>query len=186
MQKPSILAISGSTNSDSSSWQLLRFINQKYTDLFHLDFYEGLSDLPHFNPVQSDTNVPAKVEKLREQIAKADGVLFCTPEYVFSLPGSLKNLIEWNVSTTLFSEKPVAIIVAAASGKKALESLELILTTIEAVLPDQSKLLIQGVKGKVKNEEIDHAPTLEGIDRLMDSFIKSIRQPVKKPTKYEG
>ncbi|MEP4534700.1 MAG: NADPH-dependent FMN reductase [Cyclobacteriaceae bacterium] len=185
MQKPNILAISGSANSGSSSWQLLKFIGEKYEDSVHLDFYEGLAGLPHFNPVQSDTDVPAEVKKLREQIAKADGILFCTPEYVFSLPGSLKNLIEWNVSTTLFSAKPVAIIVAAASGEKAFESLALILTTIEALLPDESKLLVQGVKGKIKNYEVHHTPTLEKIDELMTSFIQSMRQTVKKPTKYE-
>lgn len=186
MHKPRILAISGSINSGSSSWQLLRFINQKYKDLIQLDFYESLADLPHFNPVQSDINVPAEVEKLRAQIAKADGVLFCTPEYVFSLPGSLKNLIEWNVSTTLFSAKPVAIIVAAASGEKAFEALALILTTIEALLPDESKLLVQGVKGKVKDNEVHHTLTLEKIDRLMASFMKSMQETVKKPTKYSG
>jgi NAD(P)H-dependent FMN reductase len=55
----------------------------------------------------------------RKKIEDADGVLICTPEYVYSLPGSLKNAVEWMVSTTLFTDKPAALITAASSGTES-------------------------------------------------------------------
>ncbi len=105
-----------------------------------------------------------------------DGVLFCTPEYVFSLPGSLKNAIEWTVSTTIFSQKPTALIVAAASGEKALESLRLIMTTLEAQVRDETTMLIRGVRGKIgKSGEISDPDLVAKMDQLMESFLESIR-----------
>ncbi len=59
-------------------------------------------------------NPPEAVLAFRKQIAAADGVLICTPEYVFTLPGSLKNALEWCVSTTIFSQKPTGLITASA------------------------------------------------------------------------
>ncbi|MEQ8473048.1 MAG: NAD(P)H-dependent oxidoreductase [Marinoscillum sp.] len=181
--KPLILGICGSTSKNSSSWKLLEFILAEYQDWFDLRLYEGLSSLPHFNPEFTTDNVPAEVVKLREQIGQADGILFCTPEYVFSLPGSLKNLIEWNVSTTLFSAKPVAMIVAAASGAKAFESLDLILTTIESTLPDSSKLLIQGAKGKIRDKAVSDLIATD-IMKTLQSLMDTISVRKKTPTKY--
>ena len=132
----------------------------------------------------SDEDLPKEVIEFRNNIAAADGVIFCTPEYVFSIPGSLKNAIEWCVSTTVFSHKPVATIIAAASGEKAYESLSLIMTTIEAVLPEESKLLIQGAKGKVNvNSEITDSTTLEQLENVIQSLISTIKNEDKRPTK---
>lgn len=184
MQQPSIkiLAISGSTKSSSTSLTLLNFIKNRFESEIDITIYNEIDQLPHFNP--DIKKVPQNVLNFRDLIKQADGILFCTPEYVFSLPGSLKNAIEWQVSTTLFSEKPMALIVAAASGEKAFESLSLILTTLEAVLPDTSKLLIQGAKGKID----DKGPTVDGIvdqlGELMASFVSVIKAGESTPTKY--
>ena len=66
----------------------------------------------------------------RKSIEEADAVLICTPEYVFSLPGILKNALEWTVSTTVFSDKPTALLTASSSGEKAHESLLLVMKTL--------------------------------------------------------
>lgn len=182
--KKKILGISGSTKSTSTSLSVLKYIADKYGQKIELNIYNKLSALPHFNP-ELEESLPDPVIELRSLIEKADGILFCTPEYVFSLPGSLKNLIEWNVSTVLFSSKPVAIIVAAASGKKAFESLDLILTTIESILPNESKLLLQGAKGKIgKNGEIVDSVTTEKINNVIVSLLETIETRERKPTKY--
>jgi len=153
-----------------------------------VDIFDGIDKLPHFNPdVDKGEAAPAVVRGLRDQIRAADGVLICTPEYVFSLPGSLKNALEWTVSTTVFSNKPVALIVAAASGEKALESLELIMTTIEARLASGSKLLIKGAKGKIgANGEIRDQATAEQIKAVVAALLISMETENQRPTKYSG
>ena len=150
-----ILGISGSTKKESSSDRLLRILSEKYKDIIELEIFNRIEELPHFNPELSD-NPPNEVRHFRSLIEEAEGIIICTPEYVFSLPGSLKNAIEWIVSTTLFSSKPVALIVAAASGDKAFESLSLIMETIESRVYEDSRLLIKGIKGKLgKSGELD-------------------------------
>lgn len=150
-------------------------IAEKYKNSLEVELFEGIDTLPHFNPDLDNEHLPKTVESFREKIAKAEGIIICTPEYVFSLPGSLKNALEWNVSTTLFSKKPMALIVAAASGEKAMESLNLIMTTLEANIAEKSKLLIRGAKGKVDAQgNIMDVTTVDQIDQLVKSFESSL------------
>jgi len=170
-----LLAISGSTRANSSNGAILKAFANLCPAHVEVQFYAGIDQLPHFNPDLDKAPFPAAVVEFREQIQAADGIIICTPEYVFSLPGSLKNSLEWNVSTTLFSGKPMAFIVASASGKKAFESLDLVLTTIEAKMADSSKLLIQGAKGKVDADgNITDPKTFQEIEALVESLITSI------------
>lgn len=150
MMKPVILAISGSTRSGSSNNAILQLIQNRFKDLAEVVLYQQIDTLPHFNPDLDQAPFSAKVSELRALIEQADGILICTPEYVFSLPGSLKNALEWLVSTTLLSFKPAAFIVASGSGEKAFESLDLVLKTLlQEDIPEDAKLLIQGSRGKV-------------------------------------
>lgn len=175
IRKKKILGISGSTKPNSTNFLILNHLQELFYDTLELHIFNGIDKLPHFNPELDEKSLPVEVKEFRELIEKSDGVLFCTPEYVFSLPGSLKNAIEWSVSTTVFSNKPVAMIVAAASGEKAYESLSLILTTIEAILPDRSKLLIQGAKGKIDKEGIKDATVKKRIQEVITSLMESIK-----------
>ena len=185
MPRKLILAIPGSTKSSSTSLSILKFLKEKHQHEIDLEIYDHLDQLPHFNP-DLEKELPSQVLDVRQQIERADGLLFCTPEYVFSLPGSLKNLLEWNVSTILFTSKPVAMIVAAASGEKAFASLDLILTTIESTLPETSKLLIRGAKGKIeKNGKITEAALIAKLEKLIQSLIRSIDDTNRNPSKYE-
>jgi NAD(P)H-dependent FMN reductase len=79
--------------------------------------YEGLSDLPAFNPDGDGERPHAAVADLRQQLAASDAVLFCTPEYAGTLPGSLKNLLDWTVGSGELYGKPVAWINVANSGR---------------------------------------------------------------------
>lgn len=186
MTKKNIFAILGSIGKNSTNKKIIKHIAEAYRDRLEVEFFDGIENLPHFNPELSQENTPDTVIGFRNKINDADGVLFCTPEYVFSLPGSLKNAIEWTVSTTVFSNKPAAFIVASASGEKAFESLNLILTTIEARIAKQSKLLIKGAKGKLdENGIIQDEATCEQINSLVESFIQSINEENPIPTKYK-
>jgi NAD(P)H-dependent FMN reductase len=65
-----------------------------------------LGELPHFNPDVERGELPAAVRELRGALAAADAVLFSTPEYAGTLPGSFKNLLDWTVGEGLY-DKPV-------------------------------------------------------------------------------
>jgi chromate reductase len=109
---------------------------------------------------------------------EADGILICTPEYVFSLPGSLKNAIEWMVSTTILTDKPAALITASSSGQKAHESLNLVMRTVGVKLGEKSSLLIQAPKTKITEDgTITDETTLLSIKELMNDFLALISQP---------
>ena len=146
-----VLAICGSTRRNSTNLQIIKAIEILAAGLMEFEIYNELAGLPHFNPDIDIEKAPPIVEAFREKIARADGVLICTPEYVFSLPGSLKNAIEWTISTTILSNKPVAIITASGLGEKAHESLQLIMKTVEASMTSQTQLLIQGARAKLNS-----------------------------------
>ncbi|MFH7014765.1 NADPH-dependent FMN reductase [Flavobacterium sp. FlaQc-47] len=151
-KKTKILAITGSTRKNSSNYKILNFISENIKSEFEVIIFEDLADIPHFNPDLDTDNPPEMVEFFRNKIMEADGVIICTPEYVFSLPGSLKNALEWCVSTTIFSDKTVGLITASASGEMAHEQLLLIMKTIGAKFDENKQLLIQGIRGKINEE----------------------------------
>jgi chromate reductase len=166
-----VFAICGSTRSNSSNLQLLNAIKELYINELDIEIYNSLFEMPHFNPDLQDDAIPSIIHHFRNSIKTADGVLICTPEYVFSLPGVLKNAIEWTIATTVFSEKPVALITASGLGQKAHESLLLIMKTIYASYTEDTQLLISGARTKVSESRITDDETLSHIQTLMNSFI---------------
>jgi NAD(P)H-dependent FMN reductase len=179
MAKKKVAAICGSTRAQSANLSIIQYIGELLADKVELEIYNELSLLPHFNPDLDKDKAPDIVEALREKIKNSDGVLICTPEYVFSLPGALKNAIEWCVSTTIFSEKPVALITASASGAKAHESLQLVMKTIYADVTEETQLLIQGAKGKINSTgEITDALTAEQLKKLAYAFTSQLNKRI--------
>jgi len=174
MTRKKILAISGSTRANSTNESILNFITNKYTNLFDVIIYSGIPALPHFNPDLENDKLPQSVKDFREQLQDVDGVIICTPEYVFSLPGALKNAIEWTVSTTIFSDKPVALIVASAAGEKTFESLLLIMNTLGAKIGEHAKILIQGARSKIIDGLLEDKTTQADIQKLITSFQETL------------
>jgi NAD(P)H-dependent FMN reductase len=94
-----------------------------------VDVHDSISigEVPHFNPDLPEPG-PDGVQLLRRQIAAADAVVIATPEYAHSLPGVLKNALDWIVGSGEFYEMPVAVLAAAKSpdrgerGRAALEA----------------------------------------------------------------
>src|SRR5690242_3748849 len=102
-----ILLVSGSTRAASTNTAALRAVHDMDDEHVATVLYEGLADLPAFNPDDDGDPLPPAVSHLRAQIAAADGVVFCTPEYAGALPGSFKNLLDWTVGGTEMYHKPV-------------------------------------------------------------------------------
>jgi NAD(P)H-dependent FMN reductase len=171
--KKNIFVIIGSAATNSANEKLidnLQILAKEYVDF---RVFKGLKTLPHFDPQLSTDNPPKEIIDFRNQVEKADGIIICTPEYVFSIPSGLKNAIEWCVATTVFSGKPTGLITASASGQKGQEELRLIMKTLMAKFTDETTLLIQGVKGKINNEgEITDEKTKADLVEFLNAFRK--------------
>jgi chromate reductase len=159
LKKFEILAIIGSASTSSSNQRLVENFAAQVEEDFNISIFNELKELPHFDPVLSVGQVPEAVVHFRRKIELADGVIICTPEYIFSIPSGLKNALEWCVATTVFSGKPLGIITASANGEKGHEELQLIMKTLMAAFNEDSTLLIQGVKGKINSQGILTDPT---------------------------
>jgi chromate reductase, NAD(P)H dehydrogenase (quinone) len=115
-----LLLVSGSTRGNSTNTAALRTIlslTAPPSGLVRAVLYDGLSLLPAFNPDDDHEPLPSEVVRLRQQIAAADAVLFCTPEYAGNLPGSFKNLLDWTVGGGEMYGKPAAWINVAPEGR---------------------------------------------------------------------
>ncbi len=161
----SIFAICGSASSYSANESILQFLT-KAPD-WNVEIFTDLKALPHFDSELSTQNPPAEILSFRKKIEDSDGVIICTPEYVFSLPAGLKNALEWCVATTVFVDKPTGLITASASGEKGHEALQLIMKTLGAQFTTDTALLIKGVKSKVNAAgEIVDASTKTDVERF--------------------
>jgi chromate reductase len=113
-----VLGISGSLRRDSYNAALLRHAG----DLFEaegaeFEIYHGLRDIPAYDEDYDTEDAPEAVSRIREAVRDADAVFFVTPEYNTSIPGALKNALDWisrPVASNPLRYKPVAVIGASA------------------------------------------------------------------------
>ena len=169
--KNKIIAISGSTRAQSMNAKYINAVRDLSADYFDVSVYERLTDLPHFNPDLHNDDVSSSVTHLRNTLKAADGILICTPEYAFGIPGALKNLIDWTVSSADFYNKPVALITASTSGEKAHASFLETLKIIGSKMTDDTQVLISSAKTKINAEQkiVDNG-VRDKLMRLIVSF----------------
>jgi chromate reductase len=114
-----ILAISGSLRGGSHNRALLRLAAEIAPDDIEVVFFDGLRDLPHYDPDIDGVAVPRAAVALREALASADALLVSTPEYNGSVPGVLKDAIDWlsrPFRASVLTGKPAAVIGATTGG----------------------------------------------------------------------
>lgn len=170
-ERKRILVINGSASTNSANQQLIDQLALWTKDFLELDIYPDLKHLPHFSPELSIADTPEAVVAFRQQVADADGVIICTPEYIFSIPSGLKNALEWCVATAVFTAKPLGIITASANGQKGHEELQLIMQTLMVEFTPDTTLLIQGIKGKVNAlGAVTDPKTVQELEQFLAAF----------------
>ncbi len=132
-----ILLVSGSTRAGSTNTAVLRTAPAVAPEGVTAVLYDGLAGLPAFNPDDDHEPLPAPVADLRAQLAAANAVLFCTPEYAGALPGAFKNLLDWTVGGAEIYGKPaawvnVSSVAAPTGGADAHASLAKVLSYVGA------------------------------------------------------
>jgi chromate reductase len=114
-----ILAISGSLRDGSHNTALLRALREEAPAGVEIEIWDGLKTIPPYD--QDDDVAPGvpAVEAFRALVREVDGVFFATPEYNSSVPGALKNALDWAsrpLATNAFRNKPVAVIGSSAGA----------------------------------------------------------------------
>jgi chromate reductase len=144
-----VVAISGSLRRGSLNTRLLDEAAKLAPELLQFDLYESLSDIPHFNE-DRESPAPTAVTDLRRRVRDADGLLIATPEYNASIPGVLKNALDWlsrpvQGDAPPLKGKPVAIIGASMSPMgtvRAQLSLRQILHKLDAAVVRQPEFVL--------------------------------------------
>lgn len=144
-----IFAISGSLRKGSSNTSILHTFKSLAPAGVEIILYDGLDRLPHFNPDLDHDDPPVEVKELRGMLKRSDAILVSTPEYAHGLPGSLKNALDWLVSTTLLENKNCALVLGSSSeGNFARGQLVEILRTMNAKVPDHLVKSISGIQAR--------------------------------------
>ena len=172
MKYSKVLAISGSLRNKSSNTAVLNAAKM-LAPLVEITLYSQLG-LPHFNP-DLDSSLPDVVIALRSQIAASDGILISSPEYAHAVPGSLKNALDWLVSSMEFPGKPVALINTNPRATIALASLTEILNTMSAQIIEPANVTLNIAGRGLDAAGIIADPELfKNLKKAIDSFIESI------------
>ncbi|WP_192930782.1 NADPH-dependent FMN reductase [Deinococcus sp. AJ005] len=126
-----MLGLSGSLRAASVHTALLHAAAQTAPDGVTMELFDGLADLPHFNPDIEEQEIAA-VSAFRAALNTADAVLIACPEYAHGLPGAFKNALDWVVGCGEMSEKPVLTLNASARSIHAPAQLAEVLRTMGA------------------------------------------------------
>lgn len=173
-KKINLLAVSGSLRATSSNSILIKEIQKWAPANVELTIYQHLATLPAFDDSMEPS---ASVIAWRHMLAEADGVLICSPEYAFGVPGALKNAIDWTVGSGELVGKPLALITAASSGDKAHAAWLQIFSALSAAIPANGALLIPFIRSKFNaNAEVSDIATKEAILNTLQALIQTIEK----------
>lgn len=163
-----ILGVCGSLRAGSSSMVVLNACAAELPKSIIFSIYPDLNKLPHFDDLAVQ---PLLIAQWREALKDAYAVIFCSPEYAFGVPGSLKNALDWTVSSGEFVDKPTAIIIASTGGEHAFASLKLTLSALSAKTSDKMSLLIPFIRAKIADNKITDQNTLQALKKVMDKLL---------------
>ena len=165
-----VLGIVGSLGARSSNLALLETAASVAPEGIEVALYTGLGELPYFDPDVDPDDAPSAVRALRQAIAASDAVLIAAPEYGHSLPGVLKNAIDWLIGSGELERKVVAITTSVPNserGRQGLAALRQTLGAVRAVIVSDEPI----VRGSTSE-----AMMLDVLRRLVDGVLETRRR----------
>jgi len=177
-----ILGLSGSLRRDSHNTRLLRSVGALLPDDVELVLFDRLNEIPPYSE-DDEAVVPSAVADLKAAIAEADGVIVATPEYNGSIPGALKNALDWVSrphATTPLRQKPTAVIGASTGlfgAVWAQAELRKVLATIGARVVDRELPIGQADEALGADGLPVDRDTLEALSATLDELLESAAAP---------
>lgn len=128
-----ILGVCGSLQAESANLTLLRHAQSMMPPGVSMVIFDGIRDLPLFNPDLEGGPVPPAVRAWREAIAASDALFVASPEYGWSLPGALKNAVDWVIGSGELESKLVAVTASTPAPERGRRGLDALTQTLNAV-----------------------------------------------------
>jgi chromate reductase, NAD(P)H dehydrogenase (quinone) len=188
MANLNVLTICGSLRKGSFNAMVARALPSLAPDGMTLKPAPSFAEFPLYNAdIQSSTGFPAPVNVLADAIRAADGVIFCSPEYNFSIPGGLKNAIDWvsRLPNQPFAGKPVALQSASPGplgGGRVQYDLRRAMVFLDAYSLNKPEIFIGNCASKLdeKTGEIKDEATRGFIKAQLAAFATFIAQVARK------
>ena len=171
-----IVALVGSLRKDSYNKRIAYFMKEYFKDKLDIELLL-LNDIPMFNE-DIEEDPPQVVKEFKQKIKESEGVLFLTPEYNHSIPGVLKNALDWCSRVDRVMANKPSFIIGASNGNigtaRCQAHLRLVLNTggigVNNLL--RNEILIRNVQDKFDGDKLIDETTIKYLDRTVTRFIK--------------
>jgi chromate reductase, NAD(P)H dehydrogenase (quinone) len=177
-----IIAICGSLRKGSYNRMLMQALPALAPAGMSIREAPSFAEFPLYNAdIQNSTGFPSAVRTLADAIRGADGVVFCTPEYNFSIPGGLKNAIDWvsRLPDQPFAGKPIAIQSASPGplgGGRVQYDLRRTMVFLDALTLNKPEIFVGGCASKIddKTGEVKDETTRGLVKQQLEAFAKFV------------
>jgi chromate reductase len=175
-----MLAIAGSLRRESLNRRLLEAMAELAPPGVVVDIFDALDTVPLFNEDLESPSAPAAVERLRAAVGASDGLLLATPEYNQSLPGVMKNSIDWlsRGEHPVLEGKPVAILGATAGRwgtRLAQAELRHTLAACEALVMPAPQVYLRSADGLFDGRRLVDRATRDALTLFLAAFHRWLR-----------
>jgi chromate reductase, NAD(P)H dehydrogenase (quinone) len=169
-----ILAISGSGRAGSTNTAMLNAVEKIARPHHDVIVFSGITELPVFSPDLELGPLPSKVQHFADMISASECIIISSPEYVRSIPGGLKNAIDWLVSREEIIDKPIALMHASHGGHDMLDHLRLVLSTVSQNFSQELFLRFQ--LRNLSPEEISQRLAEPENQQMILNFLQSLTE----------
>jgi chromate reductase len=181
-----VLAISGSLRRESHNTRLLRVAAGLAPPPVELRLFGGLKDVPPYDEDDDTDPAPEGARRLREAIAEADAILIATPEYNSSLPGQLKNALDWAsrpFPNNVLRNKPVAVIGASTGAFGAVwaqaEARKVLAATGARVI--DVELPVAGAEAAFDGDRLADGELHDRLGQIIEELAEAVRRRSERP-----
>jgi len=183
MQPLRFVVLLGSLRKASFHATLARSLPSLAPEGVSIEFLESVGDIPHYDADVQAEGFPESVVKMGKAIKQADAVIIVSPEYNYSVPGVLKNALDWisRLPDTPFAGKPVALQTGSPGligGARAQYHLRQILVFFDALVLNKPEIMVGQLPSKIDqvNDQISDAQTRDFIATQLVALSKMVSQ----------